>query len=318
MKMLAWPLRIGGKVTTAILTSLLVLFACAQASAQCDVTGHALQVLGSGGPIADDGRASTAYILWVDGKSKILVDVGGGAFLRFGEAKADFRELDHIAISHFHTDHSADLVTLLKTGYFSNRSRPLGISGPGEGGLFPGLEEYLERTIGKKGAYAYLAGYLDGSGGLAHLQPVTIDPANRENVPVYGDQQSSIQIEAIGVPHGIVPTLAYRVRIEDNVIVFASDQNGNDETFIDFAQNADILVMHMVVPENISGAGRSLHAPPSRIGQIAEAANARTLVLSHFMARSIENFDANIQSIRNNYAGEIVVSSDLHCISLDN
>ena len=49
----------------------------------------AVQVLGSGGPIADDGRASTAYLVWVDGSARILIDAGGGAFLR-SFARPDF------------------------------------------------------------------------------------------------------------------------------------------------------------------------------------------------------------------------------------
>ncbi|MEK6194366.1 MAG: MBL fold metallo-hydrolase, partial [Deltaproteobacteria bacterium] len=84
-----------------------------------EAEGPALQVLGSGGPIADDGRASSGYLVWVDGRSRFLVDAGGGVFLRFGEAGARFEDLEHISISHFHTDHSTDLVALLKSGYFS-------------------------------------------------------------------------------------------------------------------------------------------------------------------------------------------------------
>ena len=52
--------------------------------------GVVLQVLGSGGPIADDGRASSSYLVWVDGVARALVDVGAGSFLRFGEAGARF------------------------------------------------------------------------------------------------------------------------------------------------------------------------------------------------------------------------------------
>jgi len=310
--------QFGKTITAMLCVALQALSACAYAATQCDTTGTALQVLGSGGPIADDGRVSSAYIIWIDGESKIMVDAGGGAFLRFGEAGADFGELEHIAISHFHTDHSADLVTLLKTGYFSDRERPLSISGPGAGGPFQGLRDYLESILGRDGAYGYLSGYLDGSGGLVHLQPTTLDPTSREVMPVLDDTESAIQIEATGVPHGIVPTVAYRINVGDSVIVFASDQNGNDEAFVEFARDADILVMHMVVPENISGAGRSLHAPPSRIGQIAEAANARVLVLSHFMARSLQDFDANVEIVRDNFGGETVPADDLQCISIRN
>jgi hypothetical protein len=33
-----------------------------------------LQVLGSGGPELEDGRSSSAYVVWLDGKARVLVD----------------------------------------------------------------------------------------------------------------------------------------------------------------------------------------------------------------------------------------------------
>jgi ribonuclease BN (tRNA processing enzyme) len=136
-------------------------------------------------------------------------------------------------------------------------------------------------------------------------------------MPVIGDnRESSIQIEAIGVPHGIVPAIAYRIRIGDAVIVFASDQNGNDESFARFARDADVLVMHMPVPEGVSGGGRQLHAPPSLIGKIAAEANAGMLVVSHFMARSLRHIDDNMNLIGQHYGGELVRANDLQCINI--
>jgi len=279
--------------------------------------GPVLQVLGSGGPIADDGRASTAYLVWIDGKSRFLVDAGGGIFLRFGEAGARFEDLDHIAISHFHTDHSTDLVALLKSGYFSRRINPLSISGPAAGGDYPGLNEYLKRLLSPdSGAYAYLDGYLDGSDGLVMLETGEINTHLQEKSTVYSDPTGDIDILALGVPHGPVPTLAYRIHIGQKSIVFAGDQNGNSRAFIDFARGADILVMHMPVPENIGGAGRKLHAPPSIIGNIAAETAAGTLVLSHFMARSLYNMEENLKVIRSRYNGSLVIVNDLDCIIL--
>ena len=284
-------------------------------AAECPAEqGVTVQVLGSGGPIADDARASSAYLVWIDGRSRVLVDVGGGAFLRFGEAGARFEDLDHIAISHFHTDHSADLVTLLKTGFFTDRTRPLGISGPEGGGPFPSLTDYLRASIGNGGAYAYLSGYLDGTGGLVRLEPVELDPTGDRTQPVRFMAGDDITITATGVPHGIVPAIAYRVRHGDTDVVFASDQNGNDERFIEFAKNADILVMHLVAPEGIDGSFRALHAPPGRIGEIAAAANARRLVLSHLTRWSLPDLDANVQAVRDRFNGEIVVAGDLVCV----
>jgi len=79
------------------------------AAAACRDAGVQVQVLGSGGPIADDARASAGYLVWHDARARALVDVGGGVFLRFGESGARLADLRVIALTHLHTDHSADL-----------------------------------------------------------------------------------------------------------------------------------------------------------------------------------------------------------------
>jgi len=286
-------------------------------SACRSATGVALQVLGSGGPIADDGRASAGYLVWVNGEAKIMIDAGGGTFLRFGEAGAKFTSLDFIGLSHFHTDHTADFPALLKSGSFSNRQRSLIVTGPDAGGPFPGLNSFLNSILDKRtGAYGYLGGYLDGTGGLQNITALEISRENVAPVTVLGDLSGPTHIQALHVPHGIVPALAFRVRIGHESIVFASDQNGDDPAFVEFAKNASVLLMHMPVPEGISGVGRRLHAPPGIIGEIAKTANVGTLVLSHFMARSLQDLDENIAIVRSKYDGRVIVASDLDCIPL--
>jgi len=277
--------------------------------------GLTLQILGSGGPIADDGRVSTSYLLWIDGHSRFMIDTGGGSFLRFGEAGASFEDLELIALSHLHTDHSTDLVALLKSGYFSNRERSLSISGPLGNDTYPGVSEYLARLLDPtRGAYAYLAGYLDGSDGLVKLKPLDVDPEPESASRVYADPVADIEVLALGVPHGPVPTLAYRVRIGQKSIVFSADQNGSSDAFVSFAHGADVLLMHMPVPERIGGTGRKLHAPPSIIGKIAAQTDAKKLVLSHFMARSLQNLEENLEEVRSRYDGPVVSAQDLDCV----
>src|SRR6516225_4474688 len=60
----------------------------------CGVQGVVLQVLGSGGPELQDKRASSSYLIWEDGKARVLVDAGGGSALRFGESGARMSDLD--------------------------------------------------------------------------------------------------------------------------------------------------------------------------------------------------------------------------------
>lgn len=312
-------MKYGNQIALIILGGLLTIQAYARTEGQCPPQqGVALQVLGSGGPIADDGRASAGYIVWVNGQSRVLVDAGGGTFLRFGEAGASFVDLDFIGVSHFHTDHSADLPALLKSGYFSERVRSLSIAGPGGSDIFPGLESYLQRMLNEEeGAYGYLSGYLNGTGGLPALVPLEISRSAKGPVTIMDDNPSGIQISAIHVPHGIVPALAFRVRIGAASIVFSGDQNGADPRFTAFAKNATTLVMHMPIPEGAGGAARQLHAPPSVIADIASASWAKTLVLSHFMARSLVDIEESVKSIRSIYGGNVLAAADLDCIVVE-
>ena len=291
----------------------LVLISCTMPDAPCSPgEGVTLQVLGSGGPIADDARASSGYIVWIDGKSRVLIDAGGGTFLRFGEAAAKFSDLDFIGLSHFHTDHSADFPALIKSGSFSGRERPLSIAGPDGDGAYPGLKDFLQAMLGKDhGAYAYLAAFLDGTAGTPMLTPREV-AAGKVTV-VYTSED--LNIDALQVPHGIVPAVAFRVRAGDQTLVFATDQNGGDPAFVEFAGGASVLVMHMVVPDNVEGVGRRLHAPPSVIGEIAARAAPGKLVLSHFMARSLLDLEQNVSLVRERYKGEVVVAEDLACVT---
>jgi ribonuclease BN (tRNA processing enzyme) len=123
-----------------------------------------------------------------------------------------------------------------------------------------------------------------------------------------------ITIDALPVPHAIVPALGYRVTIDDVSIVFASDQNGSSDAFIDFAGDATVLVMHLPIPEGATGAALKLHARPSDVARVAKAAGAETLVLSHFMARSLGDLGTNVDIVRKGFGGEVAVANDLACM----
>jgi ribonuclease BN (tRNA processing enzyme) len=77
------------------------------ASAQSCAAGPlTVQILGSGGPAINRDRASASYLLWVGGQAKLLIDMGGGAYPRFGQSLAKTSDLALVAISHLHPDMS--------------------------------------------------------------------------------------------------------------------------------------------------------------------------------------------------------------------
>jgi len=283
--------------------------------AACADSDLAVQILGSGGPIADDGRASASYLVWIDGASRVLIDAGSGAFLRFGEVGGSFEALRFVGLSHFHTDHTADFPALMKSGSFSGCPGALTVAGPSGSDRFPDLHGFLGAMFDpENGAYRYLSGYLDGSRGSPVVE--TVQVAGEPGVTRVFDGEDGLAIDAMPVPHGIVPALAFRVRLGGKSIVFAGDQNGSDERFIDFARGADLLVMHMAIPEGIGGPASRLHATPGQIARVAQLADARRLVLSHFMARSLRDLDVAVARIQGTFDGLLFAANDLDCFSM--
>jgi len=80
-----------------------------------------VMVLGSGGPIATaEGRASAGYMIFTDGKPRILMDAGGGTYQRLAQSGMNIKDLDIVLLTHLHADHTGDLTPIMKTIYFHN------------------------------------------------------------------------------------------------------------------------------------------------------------------------------------------------------
>ena len=282
--------------------------------AECGPTGVFLQVLGSGGPAPDVGRASSSYLVWVDGKARLMVDAGGGAFLRFAESKARIEDLDAILLTHLHADHAGELPTLIKGAFFTKRTRPMVIIGPAGGGKFPGIREFMGDLLNAKtGAFRYLSGYLDGSEGLFKLDIKEFDSHKGKPSKLALDD---IQIQSVGVEHGTVPAVGYLISLRGKTLAFSGDQNGNNPAFGALIKQADRLVMTHAVPEAADAAAARLHARPSEIAALAQAAGIKQVVLSHLMQRSLTTLDDNLKGIRARYTGEVKVAQDLMCFPM--
>ena len=106
------------------------------------------------------------------------------------------------------------------------------------------------------------------------------------------------------------------VEIGGKVIVFSGDTNGEGEGLVRLAKNADLFVAHNAVPEGVVGVERRLHMPPSVIGQIAEDAKVKQLVLSHRMLRTLGNEDQTQSEIRRRYSGPLAFANDLGCFAV--
>jgi len=287
-------------------------FAVAQT---CGAKGLAVQVLGSGGPELQDKRASTSYLIWEDGRARVMVDAGGGSALRFGESGAQMSQLDVFLFSHFHIDHSGDFPALIFSSWFEDRSRVLPVYGPAGNEYMPSTTEFVHDLFSDPhGAWRYLSELVEpGQGGSYQLQPHDVATGA---APVLVLRNDAMALYAVRVVHGAFPALAWRVEMGGKRIVFSGDTNGDGEGLTQLAMNADLFVAHNAVPEDASGVERRLHMPPSVIGMTAGHAQVKQLVLSHRMLRTLGKEDTTRVEIRRSYAGPIAFANDLDCFSV--
>ncbi len=263
-----------------------------------------LVVLGSGGP-EFDGRASTSYLLFIDNKAKLIIDMGSGSMLSFEKSGAKLDDVDAVVLTHLHIDHAVDLPSYVKAGYFTPRTQPLSIIAPNGNEHFPSAEEYLESLFGKNGAYRYMNDILSKNTDSFELIATNI----------YKDRITMIQypkftLKLIRVHHGIVPALALRIDIGNKSILISGDTNNENKSLQDIAKDADLFIAHHAIAEWAEGYATSLHMKPSNIAQIAHDAKVKKIILTHRMKRTLKSEDESLKIIKKKFKGEVMFAED--------
>ena len=232
----------------------------------CTTQGVALQVLGSGGPELDDGRSSSSYLIWVDGKARFMIDMGGGSAWRFEESGARIEDLKGIAFTHLHIDHVSDLPVFVKASFFSDRNQDLNLYGPAGNDILPAFDSFIDSLFNRQnGAYRYMGSFFDPQAQTAFtFIPHTLSIDEKQVVTVA--EFDGIKLSAIPVMHGLLPALAWRIDTQQKSITVSGDMNGRRDHLYQLADNTDILVAHTAINEQTKGAGAFLHMKPSKVG----------------------------------------------------
>jgi ribonuclease BN (tRNA processing enzyme) len=296
-------------VINALFFTLLVLFNSV-ILAECQSQRVKVQVLGSGGPELTDGRASSSYLIWLDGKGIGLIDAGSGSSLNYEKSKAYVNDLEFIAFTHFHVDHSADFPAFIKGAYFTHRTQNLHIFGPEGNKLMPSATDFIERLYGEEGVFPYLNNYISKEkSSHFKIKAKNLSLTKRNRLNAY--QSTDYSLSTIPVHHGPLPALAWRIDLAGCSIAFSGDMSNQFKTLKVLAKGVDILIAHNAIPESQQGAGRKLHMPPSEIGKIAQQAGVKKLVLSHRMKRTLGREQETLGIIKKHYKGQIKFANDM-------
>lgn len=272
-----------------------------------------LTVLGSGGPFTHPERASAGYLVASKGKPRILVDAGGGTFERLGRIGADPAELDGGLLTHLHIDHSGGLPPVVFAAFMQGRTKPLPVAGPSGRDDQPGWRHACELLFGPAGAWRYLHSF-EGFGVEAIEVPEDA-PAPAAVVLGAGETEPPLEVAAVGVAHGMMPAVAYRITLGDHSVVISGDLEGESTSLAALARGCDLLVHDQALPRRDMVHGH-LHPPPEETGANAAAAGARQLLLSHLMPPAERELDEVVARVASRYDGRIDVAHDLMTIAI--
>jgi ribonuclease BN (tRNA processing enzyme) len=284
----------------------------ASASARCkalQLEGAPLElvVLGSGGP-RSAGRAASGYLVAIEGTPRFMVDAGPGVFARLGETGLPADHIDVLLLTHLHIDHVGDVPGLIKSRDLSSDApAAYRLLGPRGGGPYPSTSEFVQRLFGPSGAYAYLPGFRNE----LRLTPEDL-PIELDAHPRVVFEQAGIKVSSVAVDHGDVPAVAYRLERAGRSLVISGDLASNSSGITELARGADVLVYDAAVldPPGSPAKLYTLHTAPKRIGEVAEAAHVRMLVLGHIPPAVEAHKQEVLASVRSSFSGRVTFAED--------
>ena len=244
-----------------------------------------LTTIGTGTAAPHPRRVQSGSLIEAGGV-RLLVDCGSGVLWRMAELGMDWASVTHVAVTHFHADHTTDLVNLLvawRYGMLPPRQAPVTLLGP------PGFGGFVDRVA--SAFFGELRALVPGS--------AFVDLAPGESVEL-GD---GVSLEACKVPH-TEESIALGVRAGGHRIVCSGD-TGFDRAFAEWAAGADVLMLECSLPAALA---IPIHLTPEQCGEVAAIAQPRRLLLNHFYPVVEEVDIAGL--VRAQFAGPVALAND--------
>ncbi len=245
-------------------------------------------ILGSGTTIPMKDRGSPSVAVFVDDRP-ILLDMGPGTLRQLVRFGISHENIERILITHFHPDHTADLIHFLfatKNPNVLKTRSPFTLYGP------TGLRTFIGAL---QSAYPH---WLDIPSEIMRIEEPATDGNNEWTFGHFRIKTA---------PSSHTPgSLAYRIENKAGKKMVFSGDTGFCESIIDLAKGADLLILEAAFPDDQPMEG---HLTPSLAGRMARLAGVKRLVLTHFYPECLKTDIA--AQCRRTWDGELTLGEDL-------
>ena len=261
-------------------------------------------IIGSGSPVYSTQRSGPSVLINYK-NTYILVDMGNGTQANLAKLNIKARKLNGLLFTHHHLDHNEEFTPIFINSLLGNKQ--LTIAGPEPTSKYTSsiLDLYNE----------------DISYRLKRRKKTTEDISKKyKTTDLKGNEHftiGEISISCAKVNHTIY-TVAYRFEAGGQSIVISGDLTYSESLPI-LAKNADYLIIDSGVPSK-----NSTHKKPTKnknnrerahlnsdeCGQMAQTAQVKNLVLTHF-TKDVVDEKTITEVLKKNYSGTIIFGYDL-------
>lgn len=266
-----------------------------------------LVLLGTGATPPTPRRSGPANLI-VRGSRAYLVDAGRNVPRQISAAGFSCAAIDHLLVTHFHSDHYSGLGDFFLTRWLMGATTPLQVYGPeAVGTIVRGVVDSFRYDIDLRSAEGKpLAGSEVETHVVASAQAFEIDGM-------------MIRAEKAARHGNVEDLLSYRFEAEGRSLVMIGDGAPTDRT-APLAAGADVLVMHVgvaaLIEEQLGQTPAQAaiiakhHATPEQIGEVAAAAGVGTVVMSHIVP-PLAPEAMLAEGVSSRFDGTVVVGEDL-------
>ena len=250
-------------------------------------------VLGSGTCVPSLERSSCSIMIEVH-DARLLFDSGPGTMRRLLRTNTTIFDVDYIFYSHFHPDHTAELVPFLFATKYPDTSQ----------------RQTVLTIIAGVGFDVFFAGLKAVYGKWIELDPGLVDIIQMNNRSADLLQLKDFAVRSAPVAHN-PESIAYRITGPEGRSVVYSGDTDYSENLIALSKDVDLLICESALPDDYRMKG---HLTPSLAGDIATRAGVKKLVLTHFYPEC-DQTDIELEC-RKTYDGPLVLAEDLMRIEI--
>jgi ribonuclease BN (tRNA processing enzyme) len=244
-----------------------------------------ITVVGSGTVVPRVSRHQSCVVVRAE-EEALFFDLGSGAVRGMLHTGIDPFDVDRVFFTHFHPDHTVDIVPLLfaiKYGTEEERERPLTLYGPEP------FEDFFGGVADVWGEWM-LGDYPTEIRELAHTcpSPLTLPGLRVSWAPAEHRPES----------------IAYRLDGENGSFVYTGDTE-YAESVVELAKGAHTLLIECSFPDDAPVPG---HLTPGGVASIAREAGVERVVLTHIYP-SADALDLT-REVGRGFEGEVLVAED--------